>query len=100
VRRIACSLSNLASFAFARRLSNNNGRRLHVLQLDRPHFDNRAFIQGEMNSRGTRQETIEILKWGDPEESLQFLRRYQDYKHIKRMVLEPESRNKEAASLR
>jgi 3D (Asp-Asp-Asp) domain-containing protein len=56
--------------------------------------------QREMNSWGARQETIEILKWGDPQESLQFLQRHQDYKHIKRMVLELEGRQKEAAKLR
>jgi 3D (Asp-Asp-Asp) domain-containing protein len=56
--------------------------------------------QREMNSWGARQETIEILKWGDPQESLQFLRRHQDYRHIKRMVLELEGRENEAASLR
>jgi hypothetical protein len=56
--------------------------------------------QREMNSWGARPETIEILKWGDPQESLQFLRRHQDYRHIKRMVLELEGREKEAASLR
>jgi 3D (Asp-Asp-Asp) domain-containing protein len=56
--------------------------------------------QREMNSWGARQETIEILKWGDPQESLQFLRRHQDYRHIKRMVLELEGREKEAAALR
>jgi len=56
--------------------------------------------QREMNSWGARAETIEVLKWGDPEESLQFLRRHQDYRHIKRMVLELEGRQKEAASLR
>jgi 3D (Asp-Asp-Asp) domain-containing protein len=56
--------------------------------------------QREMNSWGARQETIEILKWGDPHESLQFLRRHQDYRHIKRMVLELEGREKEAAALR
>jgi 3D (Asp-Asp-Asp) domain-containing protein len=56
--------------------------------------------QREMNSWGARQETIEILQWGDPEESLQFLRRHQDYRHIKRMVLELEGRDKEAARLR
>jgi 3D (Asp-Asp-Asp) domain-containing protein len=54
----------------------------------------------EMNNWGAREETIEILKWGDPEESLQFLRRHQDYRHIKRMVLELEGREGEAASLR
>jgi len=56
--------------------------------------------QREMNNWGARHETIEILKWGDPEESLQFLRRHQDYRHIKRMVLELEGCEKEAASLR
>ena len=56
--------------------------------------------QREMNVWGARQETIEILKWGDPRESLHFLHRHQDYRHIKRMVLELEGREKEAASLR
>jgi 3D (Asp-Asp-Asp) domain-containing protein len=56
--------------------------------------------QREMNSWGARAETIQVLKWGDPQESLQFLRRHQDYKHIKRMVLEWEGREKEAAALR
>jgi hypothetical protein len=56
--------------------------------------------QSEMNSWGARQETIEVLQWGDPQESLQFLQRHQDYKHIRRMVLELEGRHKEAASLR
>ena len=56
--------------------------------------------QREMNNWGAREEKIEVLKWGDPEESLQFLRRHQDYRHIKRMVLELEGRHKEAASLR
>jgi 3D (Asp-Asp-Asp) domain-containing protein len=56
--------------------------------------------QHEMNNWGAREEKIEVLKWGDPQESLQFLRRHQDYRHIKRMVLELEGREKEAASLR
>jgi len=56
--------------------------------------------QREMNSWGAREETIEILQWGNPEESLQFLRRHQDYRHIKRMVFELEGRDKEAAKLR
>ena len=56
--------------------------------------------QREMNNWGAREETIEVLKWGDPEESLQFLRRHQDYRHIKRMVLELEGRHNEAAALR
>jgi 3D (Asp-Asp-Asp) domain-containing protein len=56
--------------------------------------------QHEMNSWGARQETIEVLKWGDPQESLQFLRSHQNYRHIKRMVLELEGHHKEAAALR
>jgi 3D (Asp-Asp-Asp) domain-containing protein len=56
--------------------------------------------QREMNLWGARQEAIQILQWGDPQESLQFLRRHQDYRHIKRMVLELEGRHDEAAALR
>ncbi len=55
--------------------------------------------QRQMNSWGAREETIQILQWGDPQQSLQFLRSHQDYKHIKRMVLELEGRHKEAAHL-
>ena len=53
-----------------------------------------------MNSWGAREETIQVVQWGDPQQSLQFLQRHQDYKHIKRMVLELEGRHKEAAALR
>ncbi|HME88820.1 MAG TPA: hypothetical protein VKE30_06375 [Chthoniobacterales bacterium] len=53
----------------------------------------------DMNEWGARQEPIQILHWGDPRESLQFLQSHQDYKHIKRMVLELEGRDQEAASL-
>ena len=56
--------------------------------------------QREMNSWGAREETIQVLKWGDPQESLQFLQSHQNYRHIKRMVLELEGRHKEAAALR
>lgn len=56
--------------------------------------------QREMNSWGAREETIQILQWGDPQESLRFLRRHQDYRHIKRMVLELEGRHEQAAALR
>jgi 3D (Asp-Asp-Asp) domain-containing protein len=55
--------------------------------------------QRDMNSWGARQEPIQVLHWGDPQESLQFLRGHQDYKHIKRMVLELEGRDQEAALL-
>jgi len=56
--------------------------------------------QREMNSWGARQETIQVMQWGDPQQSLQFLHRHQDYRHIKRMVLELQGRDKEAAALR
>jgi 3D (Asp-Asp-Asp) domain-containing protein len=56
--------------------------------------------QREMNSWGAREEIIQILQWGDPQESLRFLRSHQNYKHIKRMVLELEDRHEDAAALR
>jgi 3D (Asp-Asp-Asp) domain-containing protein len=56
--------------------------------------------QREMNSWGAREETIQILQWGDPRESLGLLARHQDFRHIKRMVLELEGRHKQAAALR
>lgn len=56
--------------------------------------------QRDMNAWGARQEPIQVLQWGDREQSLQFLRGHQDYKHIKRMVLELEGRDQEAAELR
>jgi len=54
----------------------------------------------DMNTWGARQETVQILQWGDPQQSLQFLQSHQDYKHIKRMVLELEGRHQQAAALR
>ena len=56
--------------------------------------------QREMNSWGARQETIQVLQWGDPQQSLQFLQSHQNYKHIKRMVLELQGRHEQAAALR
>jgi len=55
--------------------------------------------QRDMNSWGARQEPIQILRWGNPQQSLQFLQSHQDYKHIKRMVLELEGREQDAAAL-
>jgi 3D (Asp-Asp-Asp) domain-containing protein len=55
--------------------------------------------QRDMNAWGARQEPIQVLRWGDPQESLQLLRSHQDYRHIKRMVLELEGRDQEAAAL-
>jgi len=55
--------------------------------------------QRDMNTWGARQEPIQILHWGDPQQSLQFLQSHTDYKHIKRMVLELQGRDQEAAVL-
>lgn len=53
----------------------------------------------DMNTWGARAEPIQILRWGDPQQSLDFLRAHQDYKHVRRMVLELEGREEEAAAL-
>ena len=55
--------------------------------------------QRDMNTWGARQEPIQILRWGDPQQSLQVLQSHTDYKHIKRMVLELQGRDQEAAAL-
>lgn len=54
----------------------------------------------EMNNWGARQEPIQILRWGDAEESLRFLAPRQNYPHLKRMVLELQGRDQEAAAMR
>jgi 3D (Asp-Asp-Asp) domain-containing protein len=53
----------------------------------------------DMNSWGTRAEKIEVLHWGDPEESARLLASRQDYKHTRRMLLELSGRYDEAAQL-
>jgi 3D (Asp-Asp-Asp) domain-containing protein len=53
----------------------------------------------DMNAWGARSEQIQILAWGNPEESLRLLHSHQDYRHIKRMVLELEGRQRAAAEL-
>jgi 3D (Asp-Asp-Asp) domain-containing protein len=55
--------------------------------------------QADMNAWGAREEPIQVLKWGDSEESLRFLQRHQDYKHIRRMVLELQGSEEAAAQL-
>lgn len=54
----------------------------------------------DMNSWGVRQEAIEVLRWGDPQDSLRFLAPRREHRHIKRMVLELQGRAQEAAQLR
>ena len=53
----------------------------------------------EMNGWGVRQESIQIVRWGDPQESLRRLARHTKYRHIKRMVLELEGHVRAAANL-
>ena len=52
-----------------------------------------------MNAWGVRVEPIQILQWGDREESLRRLRNHQGYRHIRRMVLELEGHDRAAAGL-
>jgi 3D (Asp-Asp-Asp) domain-containing protein len=52
-----------------------------------------------MNSWGARAEGIEILRWGNPNESLRLLQAHQSYRHIRRMVLELQGQDAAAASL-
>jgi 3D (Asp-Asp-Asp) domain-containing protein len=52
-----------------------------------------------MNSWGARAEGIQILRWGDPNESLRLLSGHQGYRHIRRMVLELQGNDAEAAAL-
>ena len=54
---------------------------------------------GEMNRWGVRQELIQIVQWGDEQESLRRLASHTKYRHIKRMVLELEGKQRAAANL-
>jgi 3D (Asp-Asp-Asp) domain-containing protein len=53
----------------------------------------------EMNAWGARAEPIQILQWGDQDESLRFLERHQEYRHLKRMVLELRGDHQAAAGM-
>jgi 3D (Asp-Asp-Asp) domain-containing protein len=53
----------------------------------------------DMNDWGVRTEPIQILRWGDPQQSLAVLQGRQGYKHIRRMVLELQGQQEEAAAL-
>ena len=53
-----------------------------------------------MNSWGTREEPIQILHWGNPDDSLKLLMPRQRYKHVRRMVLELQGNEEEAAAMR
>jgi 3D (Asp-Asp-Asp) domain-containing protein len=56
--------------------------------------------QRAMNSWGEREEPIQIIHWGSPDTSLKFLLPRQQYKHVRRMVLELQGNEEEAAALR
>jgi 3D (Asp-Asp-Asp) domain-containing protein len=53
----------------------------------------------EMNSWGARTEPIQVLHWGDPMESHRLLEPHQASRHIRRMLLEIEGKQEEAAAL-
>jgi 3D (Asp-Asp-Asp) domain-containing protein len=55
--------------------------------------------RGAMNSWGAREENIQILQWGDPNESLRLLQAHTGYRHIRRMVLELQGQGAAAAAL-
>ena len=55
--------------------------------------------QREMNSWGAREEPIQILHWGNPDDSLRLLVPRAHYKHVRRMVLELQGNEQEAAAL-
>jgi 3D (Asp-Asp-Asp) domain-containing protein len=52
-----------------------------------------------MNAWGAREEGIQILRWGNPNESLRLLQGHQGYRHIRRMVLQLQGQDSAAASL-
>jgi 3D (Asp-Asp-Asp) domain-containing protein len=54
----------------------------------------------DMNTWGTRQEPIQIMQWGDRQESLRLLAPHQQHPHVKRMMLEIEDREQEAAAMK
>jgi hypothetical protein len=54
----------------------------------------------EMNSWGAREEPIQILQWGDPNDSLKVLMPRMQHKHVRRMVLELQGNEQEAAAMR
>jgi hypothetical protein len=55
--------------------------------------------RASMNAWGLRRVPIQILAWGDRDESLRILRGRQKFRHLRRMVLELEGRTRAAAEL-
>jgi 3D (Asp-Asp-Asp) domain-containing protein len=56
--------------------------------------------QKAMNTWGVRHVPIQVIKWGDPQQSLAVLRGRQSYRHVRRMVLALEGQHETAAALR
>ncbi len=54
----------------------------------------------DMNSWGVRHESIQVLEWGDPQQSLALLRSRLAYRHCRRMALELQGLHDQAAALR
>lgn len=54
----------------------------------------------DMNTWGVRQEPIQVLRWGDPQQSLALLQQRQKYKHCRRMALQLQGLHDQAAALR
>ncbi len=55
--------------------------------------------RGDMNSWGVRHEPIQVLHWGDAQQSLALLESRQSYKHCRRMALELQGLHDQAAAL-
>lgn len=53
----------------------------------------------DMNGWGLRHELIQVVHWGDAQESLRRLAPHTKYRHIKRMVLELQGHERAAANL-
>jgi hypothetical protein len=52
-----------------------------------------------MNTWGVRHEPIQVLRWGNPQQSLALLERRQGFKHCRRMVLQLQGLHEQAAAL-
>ncbi|CAN5599968.1 hypothetical protein BH18VER1_BH18VER1_11760 [soil metagenome] len=54
----------------------------------------------DMNSWGVRHEQIQVIQWGDPQQSLALLQSRLSHKHCRRMALELQGLHDQAAALR
>jgi 3D (Asp-Asp-Asp) domain-containing protein len=67
-----------------------SGRNTIDLYMSTPH---------EMNAWGARQEKIQVLQWGDRQASYRLLQPHAESRHIRRMILEMEGLEEQAAAL-